>query len=66
MTSEKFCILYVYDLLQKNNSENKYGFFRNQKKKELKWKMRTYKAKDCLEGNTAQKVISLDRILYHN
>ena len=41
------------------------GFFRNQKKK-LKWKMRTYKAKDCLEGNTAQMVISLDRILYHN
>ena len=63
----KFCILYVYDLLQKNNSENKYGFFRNQnKKKELKWKMRTYKAKDCLEGNTAQKVITLDRIVYHN
>ena len=42
------------------------GFLEIKKKKELKWKMRTYKAKDCLEGNTAQKVISLDRILYHN
>ena len=59
-----YCMYMIY--YKRTTVKTNMGFLEIKTKKELKWKMRTYKAKDCLEGNTAQKVITLDRIVYHN